>query len=115
MPAPNPNRRRRPIGSARCILRSFACTSRRPGDTNPCPVGFVTQPSRTAARRPQRVAIPIASPPLRRPWFGSARAALRPIPIQNLLPGPEHDAGVLLDVGEGAAEIFEAVRRAHDV
>src|SRR6266851_4761509 len=41
--------------------------------------------------------------------------ALREVPVEDLLAGPEQDAGVLLDMGERAAEIFEAVRRAHDV
>src|SRR5207237_6032092 len=40
---------------------------------------------------------------------------LRQVPVEDLLAGPEQDARVLADMGEGAADIFQAMRRAHDV
>src|SRR5439155_8127113 len=40
---------------------------------------------------------------------------LRQIPVEDLLAGPEQNARMLPDVRERGAEIFEAVRRAHDV
>src|SRR5438477_1671092 len=42
-------------------------------------------------------------------------AALRQVPVEDLFAGPEQHAGLLPDMVERAAEVFEAVRRTHDV
>ena len=40
---------------------------------------------------------------------------LRLIPVEDLFAGPEQHVAIGADVGEGGAQIFEAVRRAHNV
>src|SRR5215467_11235478 len=40
---------------------------------------------------------------------------LRRVPVEDLLAGPEQRVTMLADMGEDVAEIFEPVRRPHDV
>src|SRR5581483_8318453 len=44
-----------------------------------------------------------------------SRARLREVPVENLLARPEQDVRASADLLEYAAEIFQAMRRRHDV
>src|SRR5205823_9766808 len=72
-------------------------------------------PVHLAARGCPSDALSRATPPQagEEPWTRSG--ALREVPVEDLLAGPEQDARLLPDMRERGAEIFEAVRRAHDV
>src|SRR5438034_9488345 len=52
-------------------------------------------------------------------WWGpldlARLALLRQIPVEDLLAGREQDVLVPPDMGESIADIFQPVRRAHDV
>ena len=58
------------------------------------------------------IATPHATAPLNNSL--SSRPLLQ-IPVEDLLASPEQNAGMLLDVGNGVAEIFQPMRRSHDV
>ena len=40
---------------------------------------------------------------------------LRPMPVEDFFARPEHHVAIGADVGKGGAEVFQAVRRAHNV
>src|SRR5215204_3705350 len=48
-------------------------------------------------------------------WTLGPERLLGAIPVEDLLAGPEHHVALAPDARDGVAEVFETVRRTHDV
>ena len=84
--------------------------------TSPLPAAARGASTTCAAREIDLISLPgpgeAVSPPR---LLTKTRASLGLVPVEDLLAGPEMGGAGTADVLDHAAEIFEAVRRAHDV